>query len=333
MLDVRIFNILSNIELFMKNLNLLFFFLLLSTGMTFVSCGDDDTDDEPAALSIVETAIATDNLSTLVDALTMTGLDATLALNGPFTVLAPTNEAFQNLLDSNPAWNSLSDIDNATLTNVLLFHVLGAEVASTDLTDSYATTAAAGPNDEQISLQIDVTGGVRFNGSANPITTDVEATNGIVHIIDEVMLPPSVVDIALNNAGFSSLVAALTRADLTVDFVATLSEAGPFTVFAPTDAAFQALLDSNDAWSTLADIPVDVLQAVLSYHVIAGANVQSDMLSDGQTVTAFNEGTFDIDLSNGPAINTTSGQNVNIILTDVQGWNGVVHAVDAVLLP
>lgn len=326
----------TNFISIMKNIKFLFYFLLLAGSMTFVSCGDDDSDDggDPVGpMSIVETAIATDNLSILVDALVQTGLDNTLNTDGPFTVLAPTNDAFQNLLDSNPAWNSLSDIDNATLTNVLLFHVLGAEVRSTDLSDSYVTTAALGPNDEQISLQIDVTGGVVFNGSATPTAVDVETSNGIVHIIDEVMLPPSVVDHALNNSAFSSLVAALTRADLTTDFVSVLSGTGPFTVFAPTDAAFQDLINSNPAWNSLADIPVDLLQTVLTYHVVSGANVQSDMLSDGQTITTLNEGTFDIDLSNGVAIATTSGQSVNVALPNVQGWNGVVHAIDAVLLP
>ena len=319
----------------MKNLKFLFYFALLAGSMTFVSCDDDDDDITSPIVpgSIVEIASATDNLSILVDALVQTGLDNTLDSNGPFTVLAPTNDAFQNLLDSNPAWNSLSDIDNATLTNVLLYHVIGAEVLSTDLADSYVTTAATGPNDEQISLQIDVTGGVVFNGSATPITTDIEASNGVVHTINEVMLPPSVVNHALNNSAFSSLVAALTRSDLTTDFVSILSGTGPFTVFAPTDAAFQDLINSNPAWNSLADIPVDLLQTVLTYHVVSGANVQSDMLSDGQTITTLSEGTFDIDLSNGAAITTTSGQSVNVALPDVQGWNGVVHAIDAVLLP
>ena len=318
----------------MKNLQSFFYFMLLVGAISLTSCGDDDSDDssnEPVSIS--ETASATGNLSLLTEALEQTGLDATLNQNGPFTVLAPTNDAFQELLDSNPAWNSLQDIDNTTLSNVLLFHVLGAEVPSSDLSDSYVTTASTGPNSEQISLQIDVTGGVLFNGSANPVTTDVEASNGIVHIIDEVMLPPSVVNHALNNAGFSSLVAALTRSDLSVDIVSILSGTGPFTVFAPTDAAFQALLDSNIQWNSLNDIPAATLETVLSYHVVSGANVQSDMLSDGQTITAFSEDTFEIDLSNDPAINTTSGQTVNIILTNVQGTNGVVHAIDAVLLP
>jgi uncharacterized surface protein with fasciclin (FAS1) repeats len=257
---------------------------------------------------------------------------STLQGDGPFTVFAPTNDAFQALLDSNDSWNSLSDIDNATLTDVLLFHVIGGQVNAADLTDSYATTQTTGPNSEPVVLQIDVTGGVKFNGSAQPIATDVAATNGVIHTINEVMLPPSVVNLALNNANFTSLVSALTRADLTTDYVSILSGDGPFTVFAPTNAAFQALLDSNDDWSSLNDIPVATLEAVLTYHVVGGANVQADQLTDNQELTALG-GMLTVDLSDGAKLETTSGQSVNIIITDVQGTNGVVHAIDAVLLP
>lgn len=252
--------------------------------------------------------------------------------NGPFTVFAPTNDAFQMLLDSNPAWNTLSDIDDATLTSVLLFHVLAADVKAGDLTDSYSNSLSTGPNDEPVVLQVDVTGGVTFNGTASPITTDVETTNGTVHIIDEVMLPPSIVNLALNNPNFTSLVDALTRSDLTTDYISILSSDGPFTVFAPTNAAFQALLDSNSDWNSLADIPTATLDAVLTYHVLSGANVQSSQFTDDQEVATLG-GNITIDLSDGAKIETTSSQSVNIILTDVQGTNGVVHAIDAVLIP
>lgn len=316
----------------MQNLKSLILGFLVITSFSFIACGDDDTMDPVVEKSIVETAVDSDDLSILVEALTQADLVSALEGDGPFTVFAPTNTAFENLLDSNPAWNSLSDIDDATLTSVLLFHVIPADVKAGDLTDSYATTLSTGPNDEAIVLQIDVTGGVIFNGSANPITTDVEATNGTVHIIDEVMLPPSVVNLALNNPTFSTLVAALTRSDLTTDYVSVLSGDGPFTVFAPTNDAFQALLDSNSDWNGLNDIPVATLEAVLNYHVVAGANVQSKQLSNDQEVASLG-GTFTIDLTDGAKIKTSSDQSVNIILTDAQGTNGVVHAVDAVLLP
>jgi transforming growth factor-beta-induced protein len=313
----------------MKFLKLLAFLLFAINVPFLTSCNDDDDDME---LNIVDTAMETDELSILVDALVQADLVSTLEGNGPFTVFAPTNSAFQALLDSNPDWNELSDIDNATLANVLKFHLIAADVKSTDLTDSYVTTLASGPNMEQISLQIDVTGGVKFNGSANPVNTDIETTNGTVHIIDEVMLPPTVVNLALNNPNFSILVEALTRSDLNTDYVSVLNGDGPFTVFAPTNTAFLNLLDSSDEWNTLADIPVETLAAVLNYHVVSGANVQSDQLSDNQTVSTLG-GDFTISLSDGVKVETTSGQSASVVLADVQGSNGVVHVVDTVLLP
>jgi uncharacterized surface protein with fasciclin (FAS1) repeats len=314
----------------MKNLKYFIYGLLIVSSFSLASCGDDDST--PEQLDIVDTAIATDDLSILVDALTQANLVSTLQGEGPFTVFAPTNAAFQKLLDSNPSWNSLSDIDNATLANVLKFHVLAANVKAADLTDTYVTSLATGPDNRQIVLQVDVTGGVKFNGTANPLTTDIITKNGTVHIIDEVMLPPTVVNLALNNPTFSTLVAALTRSDLTTDYVSILSGAGPFTVFAPTNAAFQALLDSNTAWNSLNDIPVATLEAVLNYHVISGANVQAGALVDNQQVASIG-GSLTVDLSNGPKLETTSGQSIDILLTDVQGANGVVHVIDRVLLP
>ncbi len=319
----------------MKSLKFLMYGFLMVNVFFFTACDseDDMPDEGEMPMNIVETAVATDDLSILVDALTQTNLVSTLEGDGPFTVFAPTNNAFQNLLDSSPNWNSLSDIDNTVLTNVLLFHVLAADVKAADLTDSYVTSSATGPNDEQIVVQVDVTGGVKFNGSARPVTTDVAASNGTVHIIDEVMLPPSVVNLALNNPIFSTLVAALTRDDLTTDYVSVLSGAGPFTVFAPTNDAFQALLDGSAEWDSLDDIPAATLEAVLNYHVVNSANVQSDQLMDNQQIAPLGGGMLTIDLSNGAKVETSSNQSVNIILTDAQGANGVVHVVDQVLLP
>ncbi|CAM1343536.1 fasciclin domain-containing protein [Tenacibaculum amylolyticum] len=284
---------------------------------------------------ITDVAIATSDLSILVAALQRANLVGALQTDGPFTVFAPTNAAFQALLDSNPAWNSLEDIPVDTLTSVLLFHVINGKVLSNDLSDTYVNTLATGPNSEPLSLQIEVTGGVEFNGDATPVTTNVDASNGVVHIIDKVMLPPNVVTLALNNAGFSTLVTALTDARHTTDFVSILSGDGPFTIFAPTNAAFQALLDSNAAWNSLADIPIATLDAVLKYHVISGANVQADQLMNGDVTTL--GGTVTIDLTSGAQIQTSSMQTVNILIgpatNDVQGTNGVIHAIDTVLLP
>lgn len=317
----------------MKNFKLFFYGFLVSGLFFMTSCAEEDPIEPiDETKDIVGTAIDAENLSTLVAALTQADLVSALQGDGPFTVFAPTNDAFQALLDSNPNWNSLSDIDNATLANVLKFHVIEGNVKASGLTDSYVPTLATGPNMESIKLKIDVTGGVQFNSSANPVTTDIETTNGTVHIIDKVMLPPSVVDIALNNDNFSILVAALTREDLSLDYVQFLSGDGPFTVFAPTNDAFVALLDSNPDWNELKDIPMATLAAVLDYHVV-GANVQADELTDDQVVMTVGGANLTVDLTNGAKLETTSNQSVDIIITDVQGANGVVHAVNQVLIP
>jgi uncharacterized surface protein with fasciclin (FAS1) repeats len=286
---------------------------------------------------ITDLAIATPDLSILVQALQKANLVAALQADGPFTVFAPTNTAFQALLDSNASWNSLDDIPVDVLTNVLLFHVVSGNIKSTDLSDTYVNTLATGPNSEPLSLQVEVTGGIEFNGDSKPVSglIDIEASNGVVHVIDKVMMPANVVTLALNNAGFTSLVAALTDSRHTTDFVSILSGDGPFTIFAPTNDAFQALLDSNASWNSLADIPIATLDAVLKYHVVNGANVQADQLTNGDVTTL--GGTITIDLTSGAQIQTSSMQTVNILVgaatNDVQGTNGVIHAVDTVLLP
>ena len=309
-----------------KLLNLLSVLIVV----TLLSSCSDDNDTIIESNTIVDVAV-NNNLSSLVAAVTKADLADTLSGIGVFTVFAPSNAAFQALLDSNASWNSIDDIPLETLRSVLLFHVLSGTIKSTDLSDTYVNTLSTGINDEPLSLQVEVTDGVEFNGDANPITVDVEASNGIVHVIDKVMLPPNVVTLALNNSGFTSLVAAITDSRHTTDFVSVLSGAGPFTVFAPTNAAFQTLLDSNPDWNSLADVPVTTLEAVLLYHVVNEANVQSKQLSNGDIPTL--GGIITIDLTNGAQIKTTSSQTANIIVVDVQGTNGVIHAIDTVLLP
>jgi len=318
----------------MKKFNLKYTFsliILLFSASVFVACSDND-EEIPVSNDIVDVASSAPNLSILVAAVQKAGLVDALKDPGMKTVFAPTNEAFQALLDSNTDWASLDDIPVETLQSVLLFHVLGSRVPSKDLSDTYVNTLATGPNSEPLSLQVETSGAIEFNGSAKPVTVDIEASNGIVHIIDKVMLPPNAVTLALNNAGFSTLVAALTDTRHSTDFVAILSGTGPFTIFAPTNAAFQALLDSNTSWNSLGDIPIATLDAVLKYHVISGSNVQGDQLADGP-VDAIG-GTITI---SGTTLVTSSEQEVPVILgaatNDVQGTNGVIHAIGSVLLP
>ncbi|MBK8968440.1 MAG: fasciclin domain-containing protein [Saprospiraceae bacterium] len=311
----------------MKKVLLFPVFLALAAGLVFTACNDDD--DNPQ--SIVDLAQGNTNLSILVDALVRADLVTTLEGAGPFTVLAPTNAAFNTLLNDLGA-TSLNDIPVDVLRNILLNHVISGDVRSGALTTGYVSTLATGPGNNPISLYVDVTSGVKFNGTATVTTADLIGTNGVVHVIDQVLTIPTVVNTALNNPNFSILVAALTRGDLGVDYVSLLSGDGPFTVFAPTNDAFVALLTELGA-ASLNDIPANTLNAVLQYHVVSGANVRSTQLTEGQNVTTYQGGDFTVSLAGGAKITDGQGRVSNIIAVDVQAGNGVVHAIDKVILP
>jgi transforming growth factor-beta-induced protein len=317
-----------------SNLKLIAVCLLSFSLLFFTSCEQEETI---TPMNIVETAQGNSELSSLVEALTdsrhTTNFVTLLSGATNYTVFAPNNTAFQALLDSDASWNTLADIPITTLDAVLKYHVITGSVKSTDLTASYVNTLSTGPNSEAISLQIEVSPNVQFNGSASVVEVDVEATNGVVHIINTVMLPPNVVNHALNGKSFTKLVEALTDSRHTTGFVSILGGAGPFTVFAPTDAAFQALLDTDPSWNTIGDIPITTLDAVLKYHVVNGANVQADELTNGQIVGTLQGNDLTVDLSSGAKLMTTSNQTVTIEATDVQGSNGVVHVINTVMLP
>ena len=317
--------------------------LFLVALISFSSCGDDDVVVTPevevpvvpeVTPNAVEFAVGNEDFSILVAALTQADLVSTLQGDGPFTIFAPNNAAFQALLDSNADWTALTDIPNDVLTAVLTNHVVSGTVLSTDLAAGYVETLSATSFGANTSLYVNLDDGVTLNGTVKVTGADNIVSNGVIHAIDAVILPPNVVTFATSNPAFSSLVAALTRADLTTDFVGALSGAGPFTVFAPTNDAFQALLDSNDAWASLADIPAEVLEKVLLYHVSAAGNVRSTDLSNGQVVpTLLADNTFTINLSGATPVIEATMNTANIVATDVQSTNGVVHVIDTVILP
>ena len=306
-------------------------FLALSASLVFTACDEDD--DNPAPKNIVETAQATSDLSTLVAALSRAGLVDALNAAGPFTVFAPTNAAFSAFLAAN-GFAKLEDVPVPVLQQILLNHVVSGEVRAAAVpTEGYVKTLATfGTTSSNLSILAQRNAsGVSINKDVKVTTADVIATNGVVHIVDKVIALPTVVNHALNNANFSILVAALTRPSLGVNYVALLSGAGPFTVFAPTNAAFAALL-TELGLTSLDQVDDATLNAALQYHVVDGANVLASQLTNGQVVTTFGTGTFTINLTGGAKIVDAKDRTTNIIITDVQGSNGVVHAIDRVLL-
>lgn len=296
--------------------------LLLSFVIVMTSCESDDAVEEPQ--TIAEIASADPNFSTLVAALDRTGLVPVVSNPGTYTVFAPTNAAFEAL---GVDLNTISDDD---LREILLYHVLGSTVMSGDIASgqTYVSTAAeTGPEGNALSMLIENNGGVKINGTANVTTADIGASNGVIHVVDAVIMPLSIVGHAQANSSFSELVSALSTADL----VSTLEGDGPFTVFAPVNSAFEAIA------STVAGLTTEQLTDVLTYHVASPANVLSTQLSDNQSVTALNGGSFTVKFSNDVAgevsLTDANGNDVSIILTDVQATNGVIHVLNAVLLP
>ncbi len=303
----------------MYKINLMFRFLFILTIFAgFQSCGDDEEVIEEK--NIVGTATDDGRFTTLVAALSRTGLASTLEGDGPFTVFAPTDAAFTAL------GVNLDDLSDDELSGILLYHVFGASIESKDLAEgqTYATTANTnGPGDKQLSILIEKTGtAVKLNNIANVTTADVAATNGIIHVVDAVLMPLDVVGHASANTSFTDLVGAVSSAGL----VETLSGDGPFTVFAPVNSAFE------DIALVVAGLTTEELSDILTYHVAAG-NVVSEDLTDGMEVPTLNTGKFTVTLGDPVTITDASGATATVLLTDVQGTNGVIHVIDKVLLP
>jgi transforming growth factor-beta-induced protein len=273
-------------------------------------------------MSISDHAVANPVFTSLVAALTKATLVSALDdETKTYTVFAPTNDAFAALLTALGA--TLNDLSASTLSPILLYHVLNGYVPASAVTAGYVPTlsTAFGKN---VSLQISVTGGVKLNNSVNVIATDVVATNGIIHVIDKVLLPPTVVEIAQQNSQFSTLVLAVIKADL----AGTLSGAGPFTVFAPTNEAFTALFTTLGV-SGIDAVSKSALTPILLAHVVSG-NVQSANLASGSVPTLNPVKSLNVVVSSS---GVTIDGSINVIKTDVQGKNGVVHVINKVIVP
>lgn len=312
---------------------------LLFVGFSIQSCSDDDDDvTTPTGPSnIVEIAMDTPDLSNLVAALSVADGNLVDVLSGgEFTVLAPTNEAFETFLAAN-GFMSLSEVPTDVLSNILLNHVISGTINSTNLVDAgsgYSTTNASNMDGDNLSLYFDTSSGVTFNGISSVVAADIVASNGIVHVVDEVIGLPTVVTFAVSNPALSTLVAAMTTEGLSVDIVSILSssdEPSPFTVFAPTNDAFGSLLAELEL-NALGDIPVEILEATLGTHVAPEANVRSTDLVDGMSVNTISS-TITVSLSDGAKLIDPNGRESNIIAVDIQAYNGVVHVIDNVLLP
>jgi len=319
----------------MKNLIKIIPILLISL-TTLQSCNNNDNENVEDVSTVVNLAVDSADLTSLVAALDRANLVSALNGEGPFTVLAPTNDAFAAFLSANN-FNSLEDVPVDILTKVLLNHVISGSLISTDLSTGYANTlATSAASQTPLSIYVDTSNGVRFNGVSSVSAADILAVNGVIHKVDAVIGLPNIVTFATADPNFSTLVSALTRSDLTTDFVGVLSTdaataPAPFTVFAPINDAFNRLLTELNL-ASLSEIDEPTLDVVLKYHVVGGANVLDSNLTDNLTVSTLS-GDITADISGGARLTDSSGRVSDIIATNVQANNGVIHAINNVILP
>ncbi|MBE26098.1 MAG: beta-Ig-H3/fasciclin, partial [Saprospirales bacterium] len=228
------------------------------------------------AQTVVDIIVDSEDHNTLEAAVIAAGLVETLSGDGPFTVFAPTDAAFAALPEGTV--ESLLEDPSGALTDILLYHVASGTALSTDLSDGMMVTTL---NGKSVTVTINDDG--VFINDAQVTVADIVADNGVVHVIDAVLLPPTITitDIVVNSPVHETLEAAVIAADL----AETLAGEGPFTLFAPTDAAFAALPEGTV--ESLLEDPSGALTDILLYHVAAGTALSTD-LSDGMMVPTLN---------------------------------------------
>lgn len=299
--------------------------VILASIIFLTSCNDDDEPDTPASNDIVATAIA-GGYNTLAAALTEVGLVDDLQGTGPFTVFAPTDAAFAA---AGITPDNVSEVEN--LNEILLYHVLSGALKSTDLTTGNQATLNSGT-----TLAID-SDDLTVNGISIAAPFDIEASNGIIHTINGVLIPetanPSIVE-AATDAGLTTLLAAITEADL----ASTLLSAEAITVFAPSNDAFAAALTAFDAADLNSLIiklgGINKLTQVLQFHVVPATAFSTDLMEGDQTFTTLSGEDITVNKT-GSAVTVTdaTGNTFSVSTPDVAISNGVVHVIEGVLFP
>ncbi|MBD3266171.1 fasciclin domain-containing protein [bacterium] len=307
------------------------FALTLIAQMPFAHCGacgahaakaDSSCSSKSASCSmserndIIGTAAGAGQFNTLIAAVKAAGLVETLRGEGPFTIFAPTDKAFAKI--PKDQLNALLK-DKKALANILTYHVVPGAVKAKKVTKVSSAKAA---NGQDVHFAVNRKGHVMVE-EAKVLKTDITASNGIIHVIDSVILPKDIVDRAAKVEDFSTLVAAVKAAEL----VETLKGKGPFTVFAPVNSAF-AKLPAGTVETLLKPENRGKLTDILTYHVVPGKVLAKDVvnLSNAKTVQG-NE--IDITVK-GDAVHI---DNAKVLKTDIVCDNGVIHIIDSVIVP
>ncbi len=304
----------------MKNLVLSFAAIILTFSGSALAVTNTEAV-QPEKMDIVETASSAKVFGTLIAAVKAADLVEVLKSDGPFTVFAPTDDAFKKLPEGTIA-KLLKPENKAMLVSILKYHVVSGKVVAADVVKLNSAKTVEGGS---VTIKIK-DGSVFLNGNSKVVQTDIAASNGVIHVIDTVLMPPAkknIVETAVSTNMFNTLVAAVKAAGL----ADTLMGDGPFTVLAPTDDAFKKL-PAGTIESLLKPENKDMLVKILTYHVISG-EVRSEQVAamhkaktlQGQKVKIKTKGS------------TVMINGAKVIKADVEASNGVIHVIDTVLMP
>ena len=303
------------------------------------SCNIDDGNTLPIPETTIADIINADTeLSSLVAALERVNLISTFDGTVKYTLLAPTNEAFNNYLGAQ-GYATINDVPIDELEQLLLNHVISGQIDTAPLINlhrNYLQTLASGPTSgTYISLYFDASSSIVFNGEVAVTEVDILAANGIIHKLSSVNELPTIATFVSSDINFESLETAL---DLAAPFSAVpdeLEENGPYTLFAPTDHAFENLLASNNDWDSIDDIDEQHLASVIEHHVVAGNFTTSDIsfgsmlpTLEGDEIT-FNNVDGNLEITDG-----TGNEGSIVGIPNLQASNGVLHGlINNVLIP
>ncbi len=294
--------------------------------------------------------------SQLVKAIELAELSETLKSKEPYTLLAPSNDAFTTFLKTTP-YKTLNEVPKPLLKQILLNHVLEGkvllrkskdEVLDKEFKTGYIKTLATGASssDNNLSMYVDLTAVLTLNGVAKVLVSNLTAPNGVVHTVDNVLFLPTVATHLTANPTFKSakpedpkslvenmlMLDALKAKDDPTKFLTLLSSTGPFTVFAPTNTAFTAF-NTELAPRGLAGVSNTNITKILQYHVTNGSFLAASLIDAQVVATLETPQTFEIQLTGGPKIKDVRNRISNITFTDIQCDNGVIHILDKVLRP
>lgn len=289
-----------------------------------LSCSISDEDPRPDE-NILDVANQQPNLSTFVSALERTGIDSALTGNLNYTVFAPSNEAFASYL-SRTGYGNINSVPTEILSDLLAYHTLGGIFNNEDFQSFYYITLSGNsPDSLNVSILIEALDTLTINGTTKVIESDLEAKNGVIHVIDEVLTPPTLLGVVRSNTNFSIFLEALQR----TGFDDPLDVDNPLTIFAVPDGAFDLYFEDTPNVDDLSDLTNSQLRDLIGFHIMNGHYRGFNI--GFQTIPTRTQGKS-VEVS-GDQSGLIVNRVARSLLLDVQATNGVMHVVDRVLIP